>query len=206
MNTTVGSTKKRGARFVPAQTNVLDWRMRPLGCRLAALRDFFPSGRYSGLNPHFSMVKRQTQQHVSVRLESLTYEKRSTMRSLFCCRFGLILAGCLSISANGEEKPKGDLTQGVLPKGADGKPLNLDFETGTLQDWTSTGEAFVDQPVKGDTVFARRQDMKSEHAGEFWIGTFERKGDAPQGTLTSAPFLVTHRYAAFLIGGGPTDD
>ena len=32
---------------------------------------------------------------------------------------------------------------GVLPVGADGKPLNLDFETGTLQDWTAEGEAFT---------------------------------------------------------------
>src|SRR4051794_19347684 len=30
---------------------------------------------------------------------------------------------------------------GVLPVGADGKPLNLDFETGTLKDWTAEGEA-----------------------------------------------------------------
>jgi putative membrane-bound dehydrogenase-like protein len=115
------------------------------------------------------------------------------------------LALLLSAAAVAQEKDKAVLPQGVLPKGADGKPLNLDFETGTLQDWTAEGEAFVEQPVKGDTVFARRQDMKSEHAGEFWVGSYERKGDAPQGTLTSAPFRVTHRYAAFLIGGGPTD-
>src|SRR5205085_304224 len=31
---------------------------------------------------------------------------------------------------------------GVLPVGADGKPLNLDFETGTLKDWTAEGDAF----------------------------------------------------------------
>lgn len=42
---------------------------------------------------------------------------------------------------------------GVLPLGSDGKPLNLDFETGTLKDWTATGDAFRGQPIKGDTVF-----------------------------------------------------
>src|SRR5204862_155616 len=42
-------------------------------------------------------------------------------------------------------------------------------------------------------------------AGQFWVGTYERSGDAAQGTLTSVPFIVTHRYAAFLIGGGPTE-
>jgi hypothetical protein len=50
--------------------------------------------------------------------------------------------------------------QGELPLGADGKPLNLDFETGTLKDWTATGDAFNRQPIKGDKVAARRSDMK----------------------------------------------
>src|SRR5262245_2096427 len=125
-----------------------------------------------------------------------------------CARFyslSAIFVALLSVATVAQEKPKADLPQGVLPKSADGKPLNLDFETGTLQDWTAEGEAFAEQPVKGDAVFARREDMKSEHAGEFWVGTYERKGDPPQGTLTSAPFVVTHRWGAFLIGGGPTD-
>src|SRR5580704_11414101 len=77
-------------------------------------------------------------------------------------------------------------TDGVLPRGADGKPLNLDFETGTLQDWTADGAAFAGQPIKGDTVHSRRDDMRSQHQGQFWIGTYEKGGDKPQGTLTSA--------------------
>jgi putative membrane-bound dehydrogenase-like protein len=93
--------------------------------------------------------------------------------------------------------------KGVLPLGSDGRPLNLDFETGTLKDWTATGTAFAGQPVKGDTVHKRRSDMRSRHQGNFWIGTYERKGDPPQGTLTSAAFTVTHPWASFLVGGGP---
>ena len=58
------------------------------------------------------------------------------------------------------------------------------------------------QPMKGDTVFARRKDMKSEHAGQFWIGTYEIAGDGPQGTLTSVPFVVKQRWASFLVAGG----
>ena len=92
---------------------------------------------------------------------------------------------------------------GVLPVGADGKPLNLDFETGTLKDWTAEGTAFRDQPIKGDTVAPRRGDSKSRHQGEFWIGGYEKHGDKPTGTLTSAPFKVTHPWASFLVGGGP---
>lgn len=92
---------------------------------------------------------------------------------------------------------------GVLPVGKDGKPLNLDFETGDLRDWTLEGEAFLNQPIKGDTVHPRRADNKSEHQGEFWIGGYERKGDKPQGTLTSVPFKVTHPWGSFLVAGGP---
>src|SRR5688572_30138922 len=91
---------------------------------------------------------------------------------------------------------------GVLPVGADGKPLNLDFETGTLKDWTAEGSAFAGQPIKGDTVKPRRADMQSRHQGQFWIGSYEKAGDKPTGTLTSIPFKVTHKWASFLIGGG----
>jgi putative membrane-bound dehydrogenase-like protein len=93
----------------------------------------------------------------------------------------------------------------TLPMGANGKPLNLNFETGTLADWTATGSAFNGQPVKGDTVAPRRSDMKSQHAGNYWVGTFERDGDGPQGTLTSATFTVTQPWATFLLNGGAQD-
>ncbi|MCI0699829.1 MAG: DUF1080 domain-containing protein [Planctomycetia bacterium] len=91
---------------------------------------------------------------------------------------------------------------GVLPVGADGKSLNLDFETGDLKDWKAEGAAFKGQPIKGDTVYPRRKDMRSRHQGQFWIGGYEKLGDKPTGTLTSASFKVTHPWASFLIGGG----
>src|SRR5262245_46080442 len=91
---------------------------------------------------------------------------------------------------------------GVKPVGADGKPLNLDFETGTLKDWVAEGDAFTGQPIEGDTVFTRRGDMRSQHQGKFWIGTFEKAGDRPTGTLTSVAFKVTHPWATFRIAGG----
>jgi putative membrane-bound dehydrogenase-like protein len=107
----------------------------------------------------------------------------------------LLVIGCLPLSLSAADV-------GTLPVGADGKPLNLDFETGTLKDWTATGVAFKDQPIKGDAVAARRTDMKSGHQGDYWIGTYERVGDRGQGTLTSVPFKVTQPWASFLIGGG----
>ena len=98
-------------------------------------------------------------------------------------------------------KPADDTT-GQLPVGSDGRPLNLDFETGTLKDWTAGGKAFADQPIRGDTVHPRRGDSKSNHQGDFWIGGFEKHADGPMGSLTSASFRITHPWASFLIGGG----
>lgn len=92
----------------------------------------------------------------------------------------------------------------VVPHAADGRPLNLGFESGTLQDWTAEGEAFQQQPVKGE-IDQTRPYGKGKHAdraGEYWIGGFEILRDAPTGTLTSVPFKVTQPWASFLIGGG----
>ncbi|MCA9249284.1 MAG: hypothetical protein KDA42_19315, partial [Planctomycetales bacterium] len=99
-------------------------------------------------------------------------------------------------------KPINIVSAGIQPTDAEGRLLNLDFETGTLADWTAEGEAFADQPIEGDTVHPRRNDMKSEHQGDFWIGGYEKLQDAPTGTLTSKPFPVTHRWATFLFNGG----
>ncbi len=92
---------------------------------------------------------------------------------------------------------------GIAPTGADGSPLNVGFEKGTLEGWTATGKAWERQPIKGDTVSPRRPGQASEHAGEYWLGGYEHAGDAPTGTLESEPFAVTHPFASFLVGGGP---
>lgn len=113
-------------------------------------------------------------------------------------RLAAFLAACFALSSLAQENPPA----GMLPLGDDGKPLNLDFETGTLKDWTAQGDAFASQPIKGDTVSKRRSDMKSNHQGEFWIGSFEISQDKPTGTLTSATFKVTHPWASFLVAGG----
>ena len=117
--------------------------------------------------------------------------------ALFAC----VTCGVLGSGARGREANGA----GALPVDDQGRRLNLDFEAGTLADWTATGDAFRRQPVRGDTVHARRADMRSEHAGDFWVGTYEADGDGPRGSLTSVPFKVTHPWAAFLVGGGAYD-
>jgi putative membrane-bound dehydrogenase-like protein len=111
---------------------------------------------------------------------------------------GCALVGCLAISELGAA----ETSPGVCPTDKNGKPLNFDFEAGTLKDWTADGSAFARQPVKGDIVALRRSDMKSQHEGDYWVGSFEVSGDQPQGTLTSAPFKLTQPFASFLVAGG----
>jgi putative membrane-bound dehydrogenase-like protein len=131
----------------------------------------------------------------------------ASLRRFAVVPLALFWLGGGSLPAAQDPPAAGKVEVGVLPKGANGKALNLDFETGTLQDWTVEGAAFEGQPVKGDVVFARRKDMKSEHTGTFWVGSFENNaGDGPTGTLTSVPFEVTHPWAVFLIAGGSTDE
>jgi putative membrane-bound dehydrogenase-like protein len=122
------------------------------------------------------------------------FKVRRSMFDVRCSVFTALLVLCSSLFAAPPE--------GILPTGKDGRPLNLDFETGTLQDWTVTGAAFDRQPIKGDTVFLRRNDMRSQHHGNYWIGTYEILGDGAQGTLTSKSFKVTQPFAAFLVAGG----
>ncbi len=111
--------------------------------------------------------------------------------------FGSAVAAARAGSGSGEAGPGG-----VVPTDGAGRPLNLDFEAGSLADWKAEGDAFKGQPIAGDTVHRRRGDMASRHAGRYWVGTFEVAGDAPRGTLTSVPFRVTKPFASFLVGGG----
>ena len=106
------------------------------------------------------------------------------------------------VSGENTESINRDDEDSHLPLASDGHPLNLDFETGNLQDWTAAGSAFDGQPIEGDVVAQRRPDMSSQHQGKFWIGGFEKIQDAGTGTLTSAPFEITYPYASFLTNGG----
>ena len=87
---------------------------------------------------------------------------------------------------------------GELPL-SNGRPLNLDFEAGSLADWTATGDAF--ELVTGDIAGETPAQRKTGYAGSYWVSSAPG-GSARKGTLTSAPFRVTHPYASFLVSGG----
>ena len=91
--------------------------------------------------------------------------------------------------------------------------VTWDFETGDLTGWESTGDAFSHQPTYGDNPTARGRGQPSNHQGDYWIGTYEKRarpsdpaggtaGDGPKGTLTSLPFTIEGPAISFLIGGG----
>jgi hypothetical protein len=91
---------------------------------------------------------------------------------------------------------------------------NSDFEKGTLENWTAQGNAFRFQPTKGANIRSRRSSMPFNYQGEYWVGTSQKyqgrpgevrgtkKGDRPNGTLTSLPFVIKKDRIGFLIGGG----
>lgn len=86
---------------------------------------------------------------------------------------------------------------GVRPK-KDGKPLNLDFETGTIKDWKATGESFSKPLVSGNS--SKGQEGKN------FVSSGGTKNYKQTGTLTSVPFKVTQPFAAFRVSGGALQD
>ena len=60
--------------------------------------------------------------------------------------FGVLVAFGIGTSAQAQTKPAPTPPGGVLPLGSDGKPLNFDFETGTLKDWTARAKPFRVNP------------------------------------------------------------
>lgn len=101
-----------------------------------------------------------------------------------------------------QSAPIDDPLGGFRPAWNEKSVMNVDFETGDLRHWKATGAAFFNQPIRGDMVSKRRNDMASEHQGEFWLGTFEVTSDIAFGSLTSKPFQLNHPWISFLLGGG----
>jgi putative membrane-bound dehydrogenase-like protein len=90
---------------------------------------------------------------------------------------------------------------GRLPAAPDGRTLNLGFEDGSLADWRAEGDAFLDQPIRGDAPVARDREP-ARIAGDFFVGGYEHRGDDATGRLVSAPFRINAPYLSFLVGGG----
>lgn len=101
----------------------------------------------------------------------------------------------------------------VYPEGEFNIKKHGGFETGSLEGWGASGEAFASQPTYEDNPFFRGIPLSTNIAGDYWIGTYEQRpnkeslrgetqGDVLIGTLTSGEFIVTKSKISFLIGGG----
>ncbi|TLV03747.1 PVC-type heme-binding CxxCH protein [Dyadobacter luticola] len=88
----------------------------------------------------------------------------------------------------------------------DGQPLNLNFETGTLKDWTATGDAFTNPLVSEDPSPLHEKDMNIGFDGKYFLSSGGNVNYKLTGTLMSVPFKVTQPFAAFKVSGGALVD
>lgn len=101
----------------------------------------------------------------------------------------------------------------AAPVAAQGGLYTWDFDDGTLQGWSATGAAFINQPTFGNNVAVRRPGESPGQDGDWWIGTYENRrsngvppgsvqGDGPQGNLVSPAFRIEGPTISLLVGGG----
>lgn len=82
-----------------------------------------------------------------------------------------------------------------------------DFESGTYEGWTVTGDAFGSIPQTLDTIAPYQGRINGR--GKFFVNSHNirpggdvRKGDRLTGKLTSSPILIDFDTIEFLVGGG----
>jgi hypothetical protein len=85
---------------------------------------------------------------------------------------------------------------GQLPM-KNSQPVNLNFETGTLKDWTATGDAFTNPLYAQDPSPVHEKDMHIGFEGKQFLSSGGTTHYKQTGTLTSVPFTVTQPFAAF---------
>jgi putative membrane-bound dehydrogenase-like protein len=90
---------------------------------------------------------------------------------------------------------------GIIPTTND-QPLNLNFETGTLKDWSATGNAFGHALVSSDPSPLHEKGMHIGFDGKYFLSSGGTVDAKLTGTLTSVPFKVTQPYATFKVSGG----
>jgi putative membrane-bound dehydrogenase-like protein len=113
------------------------------------------------------------------------------------------MVGKFVVTAGADDKLA--TSKGLLPQ-KDGKPVNLNFETGTLKDWTPTGDAFADPLINKDPSPKHDKDAKIEKEGKYFVSSGGQTEHDKTGTLTSVPFRITQPWAAFKVSGGALQD
>ncbi len=79
-----------------------------------------------------------------------------------------------------------------------------DFEAGTYDTWTATGDAFGTGPQRQETIGSYQGNVQAH--GQWFINSHQLRdkgrGDDHVGTMTSREFEIKHDSLRFLIGGG----
>ena len=93
-----------------------------------------------------------------------------------------------------------DLFEAPAQKPAEARRVTVfeDFEDGTYDRWTITGDAFGKTPATGKS---ETQQPVAGWRGKYFVNTFQ-PDDKPQGTATSKVFKIAEPFICFLIGGG----
>ncbi|MEX0646387.1 MAG: PVC-type heme-binding CxxCH protein [Balneolaceae bacterium] len=94
---------------------------------------------------------------------------------------------------------------GILPE-KEGRALNLDFETGTLQDWSLQGDILDEHPVTGNPSPLHEEDMTIDPQDDYFFSSGGTQNYEATGTLTSVAFNVTRPFASFRVSGGALKD
>ncbi|MFC3197932.1 PVC-type heme-binding CxxCH protein [Parapedobacter deserti] len=90
---------------------------------------------------------------------------------------------------------------GVSPR-KNGRPLNLGFERGNLQDWKATGNAFTPKSVTYNAAPWYPDSVLLGQAGDYYVTSGGITNYQATGTLTSEAFEITHPFASFKVSGG----
>lgn len=91
--------------------------------------------------------------------------------------------------------------EGITPR-KNGRPLNLGFERGNLQDWKADGEAFSARSVAYDPMPLYPDSLMLNQDGDYYISSGGTNHYQLKGTLTSETFEITHPWATFKVAGG----
>ncbi|MBX2920834.1 MAG: hypothetical protein KF746_01480 [Chitinophagaceae bacterium] len=91
--------------------------------------------------------------------------------------------------------------EGVSPR-KNGRPLNLGFERGSLQDWKASGEAFGPRSVAFDAAPLYPDSLQLQQDGDYYVSSGGTVNYQLKGTLISETFEITHPWATFKVAGG----
>lgn len=171
----------------------------PLDVDLEVFSPFVPLNARASAHPatvlHFTVKNTsQTRQRVTLVgwLENMVYRGVELAFDHQRRNRRMAANGLLSVFMDAFERPEAEAPEKPRTR------VIADFESGTYEGWTVTGDAFGDQPAAGTLA---NQQTVSGFQGKHLANSFG-EGDRPKGRMVSDPFNIDLPLLSFLIGGG----